>query len=52
MAASDKGISLKRVILENVSTQRQELPYFLGLAPRGAYRFLKFLVGRLIEQGR
>ena len=28
------------------------IPYFRGLAPWGAYRFSKFLLGRLIEQGR
>ena len=29
-----------------------DIPYFRGLVPRGAYRFSKFLVGRLIEQER
>ena len=29
-----------------------KVPYFRGLAARGAYRFSKFLVGRLVEQGR
>ena len=37
-----------------VENQLQEswILYFRGLAPRGAYRFSKFLVGRLVERGR
>ena len=30
----------------NEPLNNSDIPYFRGLAPRGAYRFSKFLVGR------
>ena len=31
--------------------RKHQIPYFRGLAPRGAYRFSKFLVGALNRAG-
>ena len=47
-----------RLVVEMVSADFElwenliHIPYFRGLVPPGAYRFSKYLVGRLIEQGR
>ena len=52
MLVAVRLLSLSPRFFMSLSSTFLLVPYFRGLVPRGAYRFLKFLVGRIIEQGR